>query len=514
MSTLVGGTGIIGQDIFCSFGNGKYTTFEGTEIVAENCLKARVKDLVVEGKTYQNLFNAELNQGHVNSSLTAQQNLRVNSDGFTLNSTTYTIYAPSGYEVLVYQNYGFSGDKYIAWANKIVWTNSSSTNNIRIMVRKPDNSEITVDEVIGKVILLEGDYTNTDLPDSIDGIESVAERENINLLKNVEWYDGFINLNTGEVETLTSYPNAKYSELIEINSNQLYKTNITENINGLRIRLYKADGSFIRNSGTLYSFNRLYQSGINYFSKIRLLVLNAEQYPLPITPYVIANDENINYPYPLKLKVNEEINPINLPIPLRSLPNGVADTIEGDKLVQRVGKVVLNGSENWTESSSYNIIQITLVCNHKPQQNVFISNIFNSVGNHDKEGVSFGNSLNLWINKDRLTSPDIRGAKQWLSENPVTIYYELATPIIHDLTVPQLSTAKGTNIITTSNNIKPKISMKVKVKKMFGKIENNKIIISKEYLEGYKPLVEEREIQGKEQEFERVEDLVGENEDE
>ena len=41
---------------------------------------------------------------------------------------------------------------------------------------------------------------------------------------------------------------------------------------------------------------------------------------------------------------------------------------------------------------------------------------------------------------------------------------------------------------------------------MYGKIENNKIIISKEYLEGYKPLVEEREIQGKEQEFERYEE--------
>lgn len=41
---------------------------------------------------------------------------------------------------------------------------------------------------------------------------------------------------------------------------------------------------------------------------------------------------------------------------------------------------------------------------------------------------------------------------------------------------------------------------------MFGKIENNKIIISKEQLEGYKPLVEEREIQGKEQEFERYEE--------
>ena len=51
MSSLVGGTRIIGQDMVCGFSNGKYKTFEGTEISIENCLKAKVKDLVVEGKT-------------------------------------------------------------------------------------------------------------------------------------------------------------------------------------------------------------------------------------------------------------------------------------------------------------------------------------------------------------------------------------------------------------------------------------------------------------------------------
>ena len=55
--------------------------------------------------------------------------------------------------------------------------------------------------------------------------------------------------------------------------------------------------------------------------------------------------------------------------------------------------------------------------------------------------------------------------RTWLSENPITVYYELATPIIHDLEIPELRTSKGTNIITTSNNIKPNMTMKVKVKK-------------------------------------------------
>ena len=58
MSVMVGGTGIIGQDMVCGFSNGKYKTFEGAEISIKNCLK--VKDLRVEGKTYQNLLTNKI----------------------------------------------------------------------------------------------------------------------------------------------------------------------------------------------------------------------------------------------------------------------------------------------------------------------------------------------------------------------------------------------------------------------------------------------------------------------
>ena len=42
--------------------------------------------------------------------------------------------------------------------------------------------------------LLKGDYTNTELPTSINGIESVAERESKNLLDGIKWHDGWINV--------------------------------------------------------------------------------------------------------------------------------------------------------------------------------------------------------------------------------------------------------------------------------------------------------------------------------
>jgi len=352
MSSLVGGTGIIGQDIVCGFGNGKYKTFEGTEISIENCLKAKVKDLVVEGKTYQNLFKAELSQGHVGNSSTAY-NFRVNSEGISLEEKTYTLYINTNYQLLLYYDYVNTGSSYVSWTDKIVWTNSTKTNNIRIMVKKTNNSEITVDEVIGKIVLLEGDYTNIDIPNSINGIESVSEREN-----------------------------------------------------------------------------------------------------------------NV-----LSVKINDNTTTLNLPIPLRSLPNGICDTIEGNKLVQRVEKVTFDGTEeiNLYNASTYARFSINMPINAKAYSKrtaVYAEGYyFDAIMNEDRvifsSAVEGANRLYIY-NYDYKTVNDF---KAYLTENPLEVYYELSEPIIHDLEVPSISTTKGTNIITTTNNIKPKLSMKVKVKK-------------------------------------------------
>lgn len=351
---------IPGKDKIGSLAPGKYKTFEGTEIVAENCMKGKVKDLIVEGKTYQNLFKAELNQGHVIDNSSMYVTTRINSKAFTLNTKTYTIAVPNGYEVLVYKNLVQNNSVSITWANKIVWTNSSETNNIRIMIRKPDDSNITVDEVKGKIVLLEGDYTNIDILNSINGIESVTEREN-----------------------------------------------------------------------------------------------------------------NV-----LSVKINDNTTTLNIPIPLRSLPNGTCDTIEGNKLVQRVGKVVLDGTETYslwgnglldntigitTSNSLLNIVRADRVfyCDKLP----VVSNL--SVAD-DFEGItSSSNTYKMWTIKlslNKLTEATLDKAVNYIKNNNITIYYPLAKPIIHNLEVPQLSTTKGTNIITCDNNIKPKLSMKVKVK--------------------------------------------------
>lgn len=186
----------------------------------------------------------------------------------------------------------------------------------------------------------------------------------------------------------------------------------------------------------------------------------------------------------LALKVNDVVSSVELPIPLRSLPNGVADTIEGNKLVQRVGKVVLDGVNNkvykhiytndiylcvtygdTTFSSSSDVLNL-IVTGSIP---VASKDIMRGVTKKDAsfEGINKRNNYNhgIFIRVPISFASTADEFNTYLQQNPMTVYYPLAEPIIHDLEIPSISTTKGTNIITTENNIKPKLKLKVKVKK-------------------------------------------------
>lgn len=359
MSSLVGGTGVIGQDMVCGFSNGKYKTFEGTEISIENCVKAKVKDLVVEGKTYQNLCiedtsNEKSSLNFSNHSMfkigtyytiileiTVDNASQIN---LAFNTSSHVILAPKGHNKGIYKF-------------KVRNTNTSlgEVSSVKLLSLKQEGYTTCL---FKNVIVLEGDYTNIDIPNNINGIESVTEKEN-----------------------------------------------------------------------------------------------------------------NV-----LSVKINDNVSNINLPIPLRSLPNGTCDTIEGNKLVQRVGKVVLDGSEDW-KVSSINSNENGLLNIYYSLSNVVVKSQYNQslicdkyiqqtsgIGNTTTEGIliNIEKRLYLRLSLDKVTT--LEEAKEYISNNPFTIYYELETPIIHSLEIPSISTTKGTNVITTSNNIKPKLKLKVKVK--------------------------------------------------
>ena len=167
----------------------------------------------------------------------------------------------------------------------------------------------------------------------------------------------------------------------------------------------------------------------------------------------------------LQIEQNEQNTPfepylsdktqILLDEPLMRLPNGVCDEITRDgKLIRRVGKVVLNGSENWYSNRVWSngdyqasYIKVTDKLMGKEKFNFLCNRFAVTSQKLDSSGriiseCCFGEINNqviyLTIKKEKLTSPDLTGFKQWLSQNPTTVYYELAKPIVTEIPAPYL----------------------------------------------------------------------------
>lgn len=146
---------------------------------------------------------------------------------------------------------------------------------------------------------------------------------------------------------------------------------------------------------------------------------------------------------------------------LCSLPNNVKDelVIENGraKIIKNVGKVVLNGTENWIQSFNDAYIQIS---NAKGKNTPTLSNYFKSVSaTTDIWGdIKFGKiNKNLIFYKGAI---DLAGFKTWLSTHNTTVYYELETPTEIDLgEVGTLSTFKGVNNVSLDASMQTNMNL-------------------------------------------------------
>ena len=141
--------------------------------------------------------------------------------------------------------------------------------------------------------------------------------------------------------------------------------------------------------------------------------------------------------------------------PLRGLPNGIRDTIEkvnGEwKIVRRCHETILDGSEDWRSGGYTNTDRQELYLSPDKlipstnkrgvsgmSYNNYISNNFPTIqGNIATSNrwlaINGIGGLTLALPKDELAEPYFASAKQWLSQNPTKVVYELETPIIEDI---------------------------------------------------------------------------------
>lgn len=142
-----------------------------------------------------------------------------------------------------------------------------------------------------------------------------------------------------------------------------------------------------------------------------------------------------------------ELNP-----PLRALPNGVKDTIENGVVTRRVREITFNGSETWLKNAGnannwlYHIV-ITHVnakglCDSLPHNEIDVINSdgsgINRVGFNftQYEKVMYLN-VGYYMEQAGLTNT-VDNLKTWLQSNPITVWYELATPTTEQITLPTL----------------------------------------------------------------------------
>ena len=169
------------------------------------------------------------------------------------------------------------------------------------------------------------------------------------------------------------------------------------------------------------------------------------------------------------------------------LPNGTKDSIENDYYVKRVGKVVFD--ENIMPYQTLIIVNNNVIIRTRNfSMAMGNSNIISNVAViswvHDKNNLDevtetkiMAVSSNTGWNEANIIIPSsyfegditMQVVKEFLAENPVTMYYELATPV----KIPLFSIKEGLTTLKSTNNITPQIELDCLVRDDFQNLCDN-----------------------------------------
>ena len=164
---------------------------------------------------------------------------------------------------------------------------------------------------------------------------------------------------------------------------------------------------------------------------------------------------------------------------LCSLPNGTKDELVVEngraKIIKRIGKVVLDGSETWyMDKELTNTVRFytsEILTNKAKNAQPILSNYFitatsvNNINNDDNESAYVLNTTQPAIRINKSIANTLTSFKTWLSTHNVEVYYDLETPIDIEITDPtllaqlnaleQITQYKHTYITITGNDLTP-----------------------------------------------------------
>ena len=246
-------------------------------------------------------------------------------------------------------------------------------------------------------------------------------------------------LYTGEYYTDPDY---FVSDYIPINTNTLYKVNYEVNAY-TRMCFYDEDKSFLEYNQTTNIINTskaVYVRIGGLLSEIDNIVLHEGYLPY----YEISSINDIE---------------------------NTLDIVDGQtSLTQKIEKIILDGSENYHTSGAAVDVGVKAYRTNFSIPNFGTNESSNLISTHFRAGTNWSSDKsagqiyqsagNLYFRINETLAPDLATFKDWLLENNVTVYYELAEPQQIILPNVQIPLFDGVNHITLVDNLETNTSIK------------------------------------------------------
>lgn len=335
---------------------------------------------------------------------------------------------------------------------------------------------VKVPSIKGKTILVDSDGNETDTPAEGCRLVSVGEDEDNKLIilsknKNLinltddDWIKGYyMDENENMIPWNGFYTTSNYIDISPLSGEQIY----FEMKDSGNIKVTEYDVNKVKiNYNTSPSYAITFKSSkATKYIKISLScnILNSHN-------AMLCKEGDRTF-----VSHKSHKTEILLDEPLRSLPNGVCDERVGNKLIRRVGKFTIDGTQQihvWNNSTGDTVNGYLYYHYFKNLTNVKnYGCVFNAIlpsnqGGHiaTKEGIRITNYVAFSIHKDKLGIEDVndyvRNQKivtQWFTENPTEVLYEYNEPIIEEL--PNGITLQGYDDTTMyiENSLTPTVS--------------------------------------------------------
>jgi len=148
--------------------------------------------------------------------------------------------------------------------------------------------------------------------------------------------------------------------------------------------------------------------------------------------------------------------------------NNLKDLYKYGILTKKINKIVFNGTENWAKNTSASTVngyyEFSTTITDKPSKQVLLMCDSLQVGNaynDSKEQIRNRTDKQIYINikGNRLENQDVAGFKKYLSENNITVYYEI-DPKTYELNYERLKLFKDYNYITLNDKLLPNMNIK------------------------------------------------------